>query len=311
MAFLIPISLIFAQDANGNPASGAKCYIYDTGTTNFKNTYPDNTLLTAANANPLVADSNGIFDPAFIADAATFKLVLKNSTGLATYYTRDGLSAPAAASSSNGTRTYQTKSADYTLVAGDSGNLIDVSASGAARTITANATTLGNGFWITIGKSDATGNAVTITPGGGETIDGAASYAIDTQYETVTLQSIGAAGWRVQARTSVEPVGELPAINAQTGTTYTLALTDKGQKVTLSNGSAITLTVPANATVAFPINARIELTQLGAGQVTIAAAGGVTLQSFSSWLKIVGQYAGVVLTKTAVNTWLVEGNVSA
>ena len=39
-------------------------------------------------------------------------------------------------------------------------------------------------------------------------------------------------------------------LNAQTGTTYTLVLTDNGRFVTLSNAAAIALTVPLNSSVA-------------------------------------------------------------
>ena len=65
--------------------------------------------------------------------------------------------------------------------------------------------------------------------------------------------------------------------NAQTGTTYTLALTDgNNTMVELSNASAITLTVPLNSSVAFPVGSQVNLLQTGAGQVTVAGASGVT-----------------------------------
>ncbi len=99
--------------------------------------------------------------------------------------------------------------------------------------------------------------------------------------------------------------------NAQTGTTYTLALTDVAKVVTLSNASAITLTVPTNASVAFPTGTQIVLVQLGAGQVTVAGAGGVTVSSFGAALKLSGQYAAATLIKTATDGWLLAGNITA
>lgn len=96
-------------------------------------------------------------------------------------------------------------------------------------------------------------------------------------------------------------------INAQTGTTYTLALTDAGGLTTLSNASAITLTVPPNATVAFPTGSQIALMQTGAGQVTITPGAGVTVNSYASALKIVGQGGLAVLVKTGTNTWQAAG----
>lgn len=89
-------------------------------------------------------------------------------------------------------------------------------------------------------------------------------------------------------------------INAQTGTTYTLALSDAGGMVTLSNASTITLTVPANGTVAFPTGSVVSLLVVSAGAVSIVGAGGVTINGAST---TVSQYESVTLMKTATNTW--------
>jgi hypothetical protein len=103
--------------------------------------------------------------------------------------------------------------------------------------------------------------------------------------------------------------GEL-TLNAQTGTTYTLVLTDSAKFVTLSNASAITLTVPTNASVAFPTGTQINIMQLGAGQVTISGAG-VTLRSAGSKLKTSAQYAVATLVKIATDEWVAIGSLSA
>ena len=99
--------------------------------------------------------------------------------------------------------------------------------------------------------------------------------------------------------------------NAQTGTTYTLVLTDAGKLVTLDNASAITLTVPTNASVAFDIGDQINLLQLGAGQVTVAGAGGVTVSSEGAKLKLKAQYAIGTLVKTGTDSWVLVGNLAA
>lgn len=95
--------------------------------------------------------------------------------------------------------------------------------------------------------------------------------------------------------------------NAQTGTTYTLALTDRGKTVTLSNASAITVTVPPQSSVTWPAGARIDLVQLGAGQVTVFPGSGVTISSYLSKTKLVGQYAGGTLIRTGSDTWILIG----
>ena len=101
------------------------------------------------------------------------------------------------------------------------------------------------------------------------------------------------------------------AVNAQTGTSYTLVLTDEAKTVTLTNASSITLTVPPNSSVAYPTGTQIVLYQGGAGQVTIAPGSGVTLNSNGSKLKLTGQYAVASLIKIASDTWVVGGNLSA
>ena len=91
-------------------------------------------------------------------------------------------------------------------------------------------------------------------------------------------------------------------VNVQTGTSYTLAITDSF--VTLNNSSAITLTVPPNSSVPFPIGSTIYIAQLGAGQVTVAGGSGVTVHSALSGSAIAAQYQTARLTQTSTNTWL-------
>lgn len=92
-------------------------------------------------------------------------------------------------------------------------------------------------------------------------------------------------------------------VNTQTGTSYTLVLTDAGKQVTMSNASASTLTVPPNASVAFAIGVRLQIIQLGAGAVTLTAGAGVTLTSLATSL-VMAQYQVATLIKTATNTWV-------
>jgi len=101
----------------------------------------------------------------------------------------------------------------------------------------------------------------------------------------------------------------LAVINAQTGTTYSLALTDVAKVVTLSNASAITLTVPAEASVAWPAGTTIVLAALGAGTVTVTAAAGVTINSAGAAVEIGAQYGVATLLKTGTDTWLLFGNL--
>jgi hypothetical protein len=68
--------------------------------------------------------------------------------------------------------------------------------------------------------------------------------------------------------------------------------------------------VPTNASDAVPIGRRIDFVQTGAGQVTFAAAAGVTLQA-TPGLKLRAQFSACSLIKTASDTWILIGDLSA
>ena len=99
--------------------------------------------------------------------------------------------------------------------------------------------------------------------------------------------------------------------NEQTGTTYTLALTDDGKVVEMNNASANTLTVPPNSSVAFPVGSQIVVLQTGAGQTTLAAGAGVTVNSKDGNLKLSAQWCAATLIKRATDVWVVVGDLSA
>ena len=105
--------------------------------------------------------------------------------------------------------------------------------------------------------------------------------------------------------TAIEEVSS----SSQTGTTYTLALSDAGTLINLANASPFTLTVPGNSTVPFPIGTQILLYQGSTGQATVAAASGVTIRSEGSKFKLKDQYAVACLYKLLTNTWILFGNL--
>jgi hypothetical protein len=106
-------------------------------------------------------------------------------------------------------------------------------------------------------------------------------------------------------------LNETIPLNAQTGTTYTLAAADAGQLVTLANASAITLTVPTNASVPFAIGTQITIAQSGAGQVTISPAVGVTVSAADTATKLRVQWSAATLIKTNTNNWILIGDIKA
>lgn len=98
-------------------------------------------------------------------------------------------------------------------------------------------------------------------------------------------------------------------LNAQSGTTYTLALTDAHKLVTFSASASTTLTIPTNSSVAFDIGDQVNILQLGAGQITISGAG-VTIRSEGSKTKTRGQYALATLIKIGTDEWVLIGNLT-
>lgn len=101
-----------------------------------------------------------------------------------------------------------------------------------------------------------------------------------------------------------------PSFNNQTGTSYTLVLTDDAKFVTMTNSSANTLTVPLNSSVAFHLHTQITVIQWGTGQTTIAGASGVTIRSAGSALKLRLQYSSCTLLKVGTNEWLLIGDIT-
>lgn len=80
------------------------------------------------------------------------------------------------------------------------------------------------------------------------------------------------------------------AINIQVGTTYTLAATDCGKTVLITNASAITLTTLNS----IPAGCAISVEQGGAGQITVANGAGATLTSAHSFTKTFNAVGAII-----------------
>lgn len=126
---------------------------------------------------------------------------------------------------------------------------------------------------------------------------------------TAALAAIDAS----QVTTGTIALARLPyaGINAQTGTSYTLQLSDRDKLVTCTNASAITFTVPLNATLAVPSGFSCVIGQGDGGQVTVAFDGTATVKATPTRkLRTNGSMA--VLTKGAGdNEWWLGGDLAA
>lgn len=100
--------------------------------------------------------------------------------------------------------------------------------------------------------------------------------------------------------------------NSQTGSTYTLALTD-GYKnknfptVFMNSSSMQTLTVPLHASVPFTVGDQVDITQQGTGEIDIHAASGVTINTADGSVMNT-RYSWASLINTATDIWTLVGN---
>ena len=167
-----------------NVASGYKLFQYQSASTTKCDTYTDSGKGTA-NSNPMTLNADGRLDQDVYIDQSTKFVLAASSAGdppTSSVWTID-----------NGLATEQlwttvTKTANYTVTESDRDKLILVDATSGAVTITLlAAATAGNGFRVAIKKIDSSGNAVTIDGNLSETIDGATTSTISTQYDSENL----------------------------------------------------------------------------------------------------------------------------
>lgn len=167
MATLAPFPRFRALDANGDPLAGGKLYTYAAGTTTPKQTFTTQDE-SAANANPVILDSEGYADVWL--ESGAYKFVLDNSVDV-TLWTVDDVQGDAATAFG---ATVTAISSNTTVTASDKNTAYW--ASGTFTVTLPAAATAGGGFQI-IFKNVGSGT-VTIDPNGSETIDGASTYAL-------------------------------------------------------------------------------------------------------------------------------------
>ena len=126
----------------------------------------------------------------------------------------------------------------------------------------------------------------------------AATVAANSVTATILQEGVPRAGFRSQ-------------LNAQTGTSYTLALTDLAKLVTMDSSSTMTLTVPANSSVSFQVGDRIDILRKGTGELTIAPVNGGVLVNGTPGLKLRAQWSSATLVKLDTDTWVALGDLKA
>ena len=87
--------------------------------------------------------------------------------------------------------------------------------------------------------------------------------------------------------------------NAQTGVSYSYALTDQTKLLTMSNAAANTVTVTKQATVAWAADTQLRVLNIGAGATTLVADTGVTINNNTA----LAQWRGGVLIRMSSDVW--------
>ena len=131
-----------------------------------------------------------------------------------------------------------------------------------------------------------------------------------TTVETTFIQHASASASNIELSADGTVINNV-VINEESGTTYTLVLSDNGKLVKLTSASATTVTVPPNSSVDFPVGAIIAIVQYGAGTVSVQGGSGVTVNSTagSASASFTAQYAGGQLYQIATDEWLLIGSV--
>jgi hypothetical protein len=201
------------------------------------------------------------------------------------------ISAPNVVYSFNGSTGAVTFSNYVTSVNGSTGAITNIAVTGAntfAGLQTMNAGLTANNLWVTNGATFAARSAFnagitasTLYVSGGVTFAGTVSS--DT-------------GYRISSS----------AVNAQTGTTYSLTASDNGKIVTMNNGATSTVTIIAG----LPVGFNATVIQLGAGAVGFSAASGVTLNSFASSVYMAGQHGAATVIAYATNIFNLSGTLT-
>lgn len=283
-----PMDNVFVRitDANGKAVSGGKVYVFTAGTTTPATTYSCYAMVACSNAHPVVADSGGKIAAIYLA-AGSYKIRYTNSAGTTLYEVDNYVITDIDAINDNNFPV-TAKTSDYTVVAGDDGAMFAVDASaapGTLVTISAAAQTRGNGFPFCVVNSASTGT-VTVTPDVGETINGAASYSLATQYQSACFVSRGAAGWFIYAERD-------PAGTFSTASTFNETVTVNDDVV------APPVTLTDAATIAWDMSTGTNFVVTLGGNRTLGAPTGETAGQFGTLRVIQDGTGGRTLTFNA------------
>lgn len=226
---LIPLLRQQIVDGDGAPYAGAFLYAYVAGSDTPQDTYSDATLVTP-NENPVEADMDGRFGTIYLDPTKSYKFVIKDADDVEVF-TQDNVT-----SSGTALLSVLTKTGDYTVTVGNGEDVMLLVSAALGNVNITLYTAVGNsGRKVRAIKTDTSVNTVTITPFGGQTINGASTAVLTRQYDAIALFSNGTVWFLLYRALS-------PTVLSKTAD-YTVATTDGDDVIVLVDATAGAVTI--------------------------------------------------------------------
>ncbi|MEM8575520.1 MAG: phage tail protein [Pseudomonadota bacterium] len=189
-------------DSNGDPYAAAKLCYFDAETTNERTVYQD-AAETTPWSQPITLNAAGALDNPIYVKTGAFKEVFLSSDATdcssgSTLFTSDNIPGALDVNAlgidfAKPDRPVIAAAASFTVGTASLGQVFNVDATGGAVTATLpSAITAGDGAILTFRKVDGSANAVTVATVGAQTIDGAATYSLSDQYDSISIIGDGA-----------------------------------------------------------------------------------------------------------------------
>ena len=153
-----------------------------------------------------------------------------------------------------------------------------------------------------LGYDGSDGWTVVLAPGGGGSADQVsydnAASGLSAENVQDAIDELASAG------------GGLVPLNTQSGTSYSLVVSDAGKVVRTTNSAEVTISIPTNAVQAIPVGATIAIRQAGLGQVVLEASSNVVLNvPDGSDAATSRRGATIMLHKVGVDEWDLTGDL--
>lgn len=181
----------------------------------------------------------------------------------------------------------------YTIDGSDWGKLIVFNSATAVAVTLPVATGFPDGFWFAV--SNVNTGLVTITP---------ATSTIDAATTRTVRRNMGTMVFSDSTNYFTQPgINNFAGVNSQTGTTYTVLISDFGKLITFNNGSPVAVTLPV--ATGFPTDFVFRVQNLGAGLVTITPTTS-TIDGAATFTR--SQNSGAEIASNGSNYFTQRGN---